>query len=131
MGWVTQIEGPMRDRRARGVATAIAMSRWRKSAPTFLRVVQNFRRFFRRLSCALFVSPAARPEYDARKSLVNINGPFLRLKESDIARAFRAGDKAGKRVQVEIDVGRKIMRVIPMEPGEANDDTAEDLRELV
>jgi hypothetical protein len=39
-------------------------------------------------------------------------GPYP-FKESDIARAFRGARKGGEKVQIVVDVDRRIMRLIP------------------
>jgi hypothetical protein len=43
------------------------------------------------------------------------------FKEVDLTRAFRAAKKAGVDVQVEIDLRRNRMRVIPLKASEAAD----------
>ena len=52
-------------------------------------------------------------------------GPYP-FKESDITRAFKAAEKAGVKVQIEIDVGRKTMRVIPVGEACSSAATADD-----
>ncbi len=43
------------------------------------------------------------------------------FKEADLTRAFKAAKKAGVDVQVEIDLERKRMRIMPVKAGEVND----------
>jgi hypothetical protein len=46
-------------------------------------------------------------------------GPYS-VKKSDIVRALQAVDKNGRPYKVEIDVGRRVICLIPMTPGEAS-----------
>ena len=42
------------------------------------------------------------------------------FKESDVTRAFRAAQKAGVDVKVEVDIERRCMSIIPIKPVESD-----------
>ena len=56
-------------------------------------------------------------------------GPYP-FKESDITRAFRAAQKAGVDVKIEIDTDHRRLCIIPIKSGEKTDD-AENLKDLL
>ena len=53
-------------------------------------------------------------------------GPYP-FKKSDIVRALQAADKAAKPRTVEIDLERKCIRLIPVMPGEATEQSGDDV----